>query len=93
MKIETYLNAMKDCALRVVLNDEPNKGANIRHRQYHAFRDRILKMFAEKEAIIQYHYDTQEIAHQNGVLTIAAKDERIVELEERIQTLWWDQND
>ena len=44
MKIETILNAMRDAGFRVVLNDEPNKESYIRHRQFHACRDRIIRI-------------------------------------------------
>ena len=44
MKIETIIGAMITASLRVVLNDEPNKKVSTRHRQYHAFRDHIIRM-------------------------------------------------
>ena len=52
MKLKTILNAFKTATLRAVLNDEPNKDVSIRYRQFHAFRDRILRMDAEKDARI-----------------------------------------
>ena len=82
MKLETILNAMVMAEL--VKQEIVNRLASLnidsnvyriyirehekRYHQYNAFRSRILKMDAEKDA-------------------------RITELEERIQTLWWDQND
>ena len=54
MKIETIIGAMITASLRVVLNDEPNKKVSTRHRQYHAFRDRIIQMDKDKDEEIEY---------------------------------------
>ncbi len=67
MKIETILNAMTHVALRVVLNDEPNKGVDIRHRQYHAFRARILRMDAEKNDVIEGLFKSLDRQHKEIV--------------------------
>ena len=44
-------------------------------------------MVAEKDQIIQYQDIALEVAHQNGVSTIATKDARIAELEGEIDCL------
>ncbi len=80
-KIETLLNAYEE-ALDTSSTDR-------RVRQYLAFRDRIIKMDALKDAEIEGQF--KALARQAAVSE--EKDKRIAELEERIQTTWWDQDD
>ena len=86
MEIETILNAMeKSISLVSVMGKQGFE--TVRYRQYRAFRSRILRMVAEKDQIIQYQDIALEVAHQNGVSTIATKDARIAELEGEIDCL------
>jgi predicted RNase H-like nuclease (RuvC/YqgF family) len=84
MRLTTILDAMEKATDDIELLTTDELVADIfvgkRTRQRDAFRDRILAMDAEKEALIRYNYETRDIAHQNGVATIAAKDQRIAEL-------------
>ena len=55
-----------------------------RHRQYHTFRSRILRMFAEKEDFIEWAHEALEYYYDEDLAQrkrITDKDARIAELE------------
>ena len=83
MKLETYLNAMEKSRNMNRSSASWPRGL----RQYCTFRARILQMDENKNETIKYLDDALEIAHQNGVSTIRAKDVKIAELEETIREL------
>ena len=79
MKPETILDAMEK-ALHYSYENKyyhDRKNWNIRKRQYHAFRERILRMDAEKDKIIGRI--AIELHHKDAELW--NKDQRIAELE------------
>ena len=87
MNIETILSALElNCWNR---HNSREGGIALERglRQYKAYRARIIKMFEEKDEVIKYQDDALEIAHQNGVSTIAAKDARIAELDKENEQL------
>lgn len=87
MKPETILSAMEK-ALHYSYENKyhhDRKNWNIRNRQYHAFRARILRMFEELQeemkASDEYVDEAQELIEQHYE-TIQEKDKRIAELDE-----------
>ena len=95
MKLETILNAYErsefERAGALLSNNNPKY--HLRTKQAYAFRARILKMFEEKDAAydIQLRMSRELVDYLEQ--KIVEKDKRITELEERIQTGWWDQDD
>jgi len=68
MKPETILKAMIKARdfRHIEIEDWPKHTKTQRHRQYLAFRNRILKMFAEKDARIAELQDVLDDMHKHG---------------------------
>jgi len=89
MKIETLLDALcltahtQDAYYQDWTKRFPEGIYHRRKRQYRAFRERILRVDAEKETYIKILEEVEKVHNKR----IAAKDERICDLQARIAEL------
>jgi len=93
MKIETYLSAMEEARYQVgflfIQEDADNNWLITkvkRNRQFHAFRSRILRMYAEKDELEELRAEQwREIMRQ--AKRIAEYRKEIIEKDEEIRVL------
>jgi len=92
MKIETILDAMADALYQRRYYGHISVDLDMsskRHRQYNAFRARILRMDADKDELIDLYVKSVQFMgrHASGYREqLAAKDAKIAELEKYIDT-------
>ena len=82
MKPETILNAMEKTHDNLVLVGPLHHKHLANLRQYHAFRSRLLRMFADKDARIQRILSQLDAHNLSFEFALVEKDTRIADIEE-----------